>query len=60
MMRLEVFLQSAALKILRQKLSHVSFSAGMYIHFFFSMVSCREKVPLDDELFAAFSRKVNY
>lgn len=30
MMRVEVFLQSAAIKILRQKLSQVSFSAGTY------------------------------
>ena len=44
MMRLEVFLQSAALKILRQKLSHVSFSAGMYIHFFPNGVMSRESV----------------
>ena len=29
-MRFEVLLQSAALKNLRQKLSQVSFSAGMY------------------------------
>ena len=35
MMRFEVFLQSTAIKILREKLSQVSFSAGESIVFFF-------------------------